>query len=36
MQLSQSELLKIELEIESPHHYAAKIYQINKYYGSLA
>lgn len=36
MQLSQSEYLKIGLEIESPQHYASKIYNLDPYYGALS
>jgi tetratricopeptide (TPR) repeat protein len=36
MELAQTEYLKSEIEIENPQHYAAKIYKIDKYYGSLA
>lgn len=36
MQLSHSEFLKEGVEIENGHHYASKIYQIDKYFGALA
>ena len=36
MLLSQSGFLKEGVEIESPHHYAANINAIDKYYGALA
>lgn len=36
MELSSSEYLKIGIEIESPSHYAACIYDLDKYYGCLA
>ena len=36
MELAQLEFLKVNVEIEAPQHYAAKINAIDQYYGALA
>jgi tetratricopeptide (TPR) repeat protein len=36
MELAAGDYLRVGIEIESPQHYAAKIYEHDKYYGSLA
>ena len=36
MELAAGDYLKVGSEIESPLHYAARIYDVDKYYGSLA